>query len=939
MKYICLLALGISLAQTSAAKTAGWPDQPGFVENKGQITDQYRKPRTDVQFKLQSHGVNLFIGNGQLHYQWNKINPVSTDHSVSLAQRMLQVDHQMHSYRMDVTLVGANTNAKIITEDKLDYTENYYKSYASKDGIHASSYKKITYQNIYPGIDWVLYVNKSANTPVKYDFVVHPGGKVSDIRLQYGGATTLALNANGSLTAQTPMGKVTEQTPVSYVQENDAPARTIASSFNLRKNTLGFNVAPYSGTVTIDPGIVWGTYLGGVGIDLNVSITSDKAGNVYTGGYSYMSGNIATIGAYQTSPSVDFDGVIAKFQADGNISWATFYGDKGDDMINNIVCDNANNIYFSGFTNSDSAIATAGSFQDTLNGFNFDLLLGKFDSSGHRIWVTYYGGPDIETGGFCSVDNQGYIYLSGTTNSASQIASNGYKSAYAGGVSDVFLAKFDTAGIRQWATYFGDTLEDVAQGIACDPQGNVYITGQTKSIVNIATPNAFQTTLGGGYDIFLTKFSSSGALKWSTYYGSASDELGGGQAGVACDRLGNVYINAHTSSTAGIASSNAFQTTMAGATDAFLVKFDSLGNRKWGTYFGGPSDENSQAVAFDESGNILWTGLTLSSSGIATPNAYATTFGGYDDVFLTKFDSTGNQKWATYYGNTGLDEGYALTTTAGGNIYITGVTTSATGIATPNGHDTVYHFGYAIFVTKFCTADIPLTDTVKGTDTVCTNSANIYSIDSVAGATAYIWSAPSGWTTSGNGRTITAIAGTTNGAISVKVVRCNDTSAAHLLPVYVRPAVPAIITVNGFQLGTVNTHNTYQWYLNGVLIPGATNATYTVTQNGDYTVKVSNPGGCTDSSAAYTVNNVSVNEISQLAKAVIVYPNPANDVVHILAPQPVNLTITSIDGKQILHQDNATEINIAPLSAGLYLLHITDQNNISVKTEKLTKMK
>lgn len=938
MKLICLLALGCSLAQISSAKTAGWPDQPGFVENKGQIVDQYRKPRTDVQFKMQSHGVNLFIGNGQLHYQWNKLNAGSADKSLSLAQRLLQADHQIHSYRMDVTLVGANTNAKVITEEKQAYTENYYKSYASKDGIHASSYKKITYQNIYPNIDWVLYVNTSGNTPVKYDFVVHPGGKVADIKLQYGGTTALVLNANGSLTAQTPVGSITEQTPTSFVSANEGPATTVASSFHLQKNTLSFNVAPYNGTLTIDPGIVWGTYLGGVGFDLAASIASDDAGNVYSAGSSFMSGNIATTGAYQTIPSGDFDGFIAKFKADGNIAWATFYGDQGDDNISNIVCDKAGKIYFSGITNSDSAIATTNAFQDTLSGLYFDCFLGKFDSSGNRIWVTYYGGPNVEDGGFCSVDNQGHVYLSGSTISTSGISSNGYKNTFGGGTNDAFLVKFDTAGVRQWATYFGDTTLDVSQGVACDRWGNVYLAGQTKSVVNIASASAYQTTLGGGVDNFVAKFSPAGALKWSTYYGGTGDETGG-YASVSCDRFGNVYLNARTNSAAGIASANAFQTALAGATDAFLVKFDSLGNRKWGTYFGGSSDDNSQATAFDESGNILWAGLTFSSSGVATPNAYSATFGGYDDVFLAKFDSAGNRQWATYYGNTGIDEAYGVTTTPGGNIYITGSTTSDTAIATPGAYDTTYNFGIAIFVTKFCTADIPLADTVHGLDSVCANAANVYSIDSVAGATAYIWSFPSGWTASGTTRTITATSGTSSGAVSVKVVKCNDTSAAHLLNVYVRPVEPAIITVNGFQLGTVNTHNSYQWYLNGVMIPGATSATYTVTQNGDYTVKVTNTGGCTDSSAAYTVNNVSVNEISQLAKAVIVYPNPASDVVHILAPQPVNVTITGVDGKVILHQDKATEINISPLASGLYLLHITDQNNVSVKTEKLTKMK
>src|SRR5690606_20869811 len=92
-----------------------------------------------------------------------------------------------------------------------------------------------------------------------------------------------------------------------------------------------------------------------------------------------------------------------------------------------------------------------------------------------------------------------------------------------------------------------------------------------------------------------------------------------------------------------------------------------------------------------------------------------------------------------------------------------------------------------------------------------------------------------------------------------------------------------VITVDEFVLGTTTTYNSYQWCLDGVPLPGATDPTYTPTENGGYTVIVSN-GTCTDTSEVYEVNNVSVDDVNPVAGRIRVYPNPASDIVHIQSP-------------------------------------------------------
>src|SRR5690606_12326877 len=114
---------------------------------------------------------------------------------------------------------------------------------------------------------------------------------------------------------------------------------------------------------------------------------------------------------------------------------------------------------------------------------------------------------------------------------------------------------------------------------------------------NIATTGAHQVTIGGGQDAMVMKFTSSGTLAWGTYFGGLNSDLA---SSIACDSMGNVYVAGVTASSAAIATPGSHQATFSGGVaigDAFIVKFDSSGNRQWGTYFGGSKDENIPQIA------------------------------------------------------------------------------------------------------------------------------------------------------------------------------------------------------------------------------------------------------------------------------------------------------------------------------------------------------
>lgn len=145
-----------------------------------------------------------------------------------------------------------------------------------------------------------------------------------------------------------------------------------------------------------------------------------------------------------------------------------------------------------------------------------------------RQWATYYGGFDWDAQAQCSVDKNGNVFMGGSTMSLNNIATSGLYQPVLAGIIDGFLVKFNATGQRQWGTYFGGELEDMAMDCTTDSTGNVYIAGTTGSPDNIASFGAHQTTFGGWDDCFLAKFNTDGQRLWSTYYGGTGSDLGYG---------------------------------------------------------------------------------------------------------------------------------------------------------------------------------------------------------------------------------------------------------------------------------------------------------------------------------------------------------------------------------------------------------------------------
>lgn len=315
--------------------------------------------------------------------------------------------------------------------------------------------------------------------------------------------------------------------------------------------------------------------------------------------------------------------------------------------------------------------------------------LGEYNKSMDLVidpgieWATYYGGTNIDKAYAVTSANNGNVFITGETNSINAIASGGFLNSYSGSFGTAFLVKFNSNGSRAWATYYGYDYT-AGYGLTLDNSGNVFMVGHTNATVGIAFSGFKDTLTGNNYDAFLVKFNNSGVRIWGTYYGGIGYEKA---TCVAIDPNGNVFLGGVTdtltygvASTSGIASSG-FQNIYSGKSDGFLVKFDALGNRLWGTYFGGAEDDNIKTLTIDGQANVIVAGSTSSLTNISSGGLQNTIGGGTSDAFIAKFNTNGNRLWGTYFGGAGTDLGNGIDVDQLNNIYLVGSTTSTTGIA------------------------------------------------------------------------------------------------------------------------------------------------------------------------------------------------------------------------------------------------------------------
>ncbi len=665
-----------------------------FEQNVGQYhaIDQQHKNR-EVKFVLKNGLHKIFLLSNGLAHQFDQlIYPKGYDPSASEpkkieAQEKLAKQVKLNSYRMDMELLGANPHPVITSKGKSAYPERYMNG----EMHEAYTWQEITYHDVYPGIDWVLY---SKGNELKYDFVVHAGADPSKIKLKLVEAGQSSLEADGSFQWSNPLGWVKENKPLSLQD-----GREINSCYQYANGILAFKLGDYdrSKDLLIDPSLQWGTYHGGGAADEVYGVATDGNGNVFIVGSTYSNNGISSPGAHQSSYGGSLDAFVVKFDSNGLRQWCTYYGGNKLDNGYAIATDDSGNVYISGQTYSTSGIASSSAHQSSLSGTN-DAFVVKFNSSGVRQWGTYYGGSSSDYAKGIATDGSGNVLVIGSTRSTNRISTSGVHQSSNGGTNDAFVVKFNSNGVRQWGTYYGGSSFDEGYGIATDSFGNVFIVGEAMSTNGISSPGAYQSSNGGSLDAYVAKLNSNGVRQWGTYFGGSGADDG---RAIATDVSGNVFITGATYSANRISTPGAHQSSYGGSKDAYIAKFHSNGMRLWSTYYGGSSSDETFGIATDVSGNVLVTGNTYSTNAISTLGVHQTNNGGSVDAFVAKFNNNGVRQWASYYGGSSSDYAEGVAADGSGNVLIAGSTFSTNGIATSGAYQTSGAGSRDAFVAKF----------------------------------------------------------------------------------------------------------------------------------------------------------------------------------------------------------------------------------------------
>ncbi|MEW5989101.1 MAG: SBBP repeat-containing protein [Chloroflexota bacterium] len=393
-------------------------------------------------------------------------------------------------------------------------------------------------------------------------------------------------------------------------------------------------------------GLIYSAYLGGAGHDNVLEFMVDREGNAYLGGTTESTDFPATAGAFDTTHNGGYDTFVAKLNDGGNaLIYATYLGGSGHDYLEGLAVNDAGEVYAEAETWSSNLPTTAGSFDQTYNGQG-DVAVSRLNAAGNAlVYSTFVGGANYDCWDCAmAIDGEGAAYITGYTKSGDYpVTSGAYDVTYNGGW-DGYVTKISESGSGLvYSTFLGGSADDCYED--CDvivgADGSAYIVGNTYSAGFPTTPGAYDTTLDGGRDAFVTRLSSAGdSLIYSTFLGgSSSDQAHDAAVGLA----GNLYVVGKTSSTDFPTTVNAYDASHNGQTDVFVVKLDAAGSElRYSTYLGGSGNECGYdcGLVVGPGKIVSIGGLTDSTNFPTTSDAYDPTYNGGSDGFLTQLTET-----------------------------------------------------------------------------------------------------------------------------------------------------------------------------------------------------------------------------------------------------------------------------------------------------------
>jgi hypothetical protein len=370
------------------------------------------------------------------------------------------------------------------------------------------------------------------------------------------------------------------------------------------------------------------------------------------------------------------DFYLTKFGSEGNFQWSRTWGGTGYETAGKVATDSIGNIYVTGAYNKavDFDPGPGQAVLDTKGAE--DTFVSKFDPSGNWQWTIAFGstGSDVITDIF--ITDSDLMYLTGYFEKEIVFVTDPYIGIEANGNEDAFLIKFNTELGIYWAKSWGSSYEDYAYGLVCDQEGRINVTGAFQETVDFDPGDAEdEHTSNGWYDVFLTRFNSTGEYLWTKTWGGIGYAWDRG-IGVAVDNENNVYV---TGSFLGEVDFNTDPEeedvhNSSGERDAFLSKFDPEGAFQWAKTWGGENWDEGRCVTTGSENRVFVSGTyhNLVDFDPDDTGVLEITSKGYSDIFLSKFNTEGDYFSTLAWGGTQQDYCYDMFIDPVMSLYISG---------------------------------------------------------------------------------------------------------------------------------------------------------------------------------------------------------------------------------------------------------------------------
>jgi hypothetical protein len=569
-----------------------------------------------------------------------------------------------------------------------------------KSGDSLERYSQVRYSQVYPGVDLVFHPYGSQ---LEHDFVVAPGIDPSQISLAVKGASSVNLESDGSLAIRAGQAEIRQSKPVAY-QQIDGKRVEVAASYRLGGDReVSFELGEYdtSKELVIDPVLKFASYLGGTLRTSPASVVAERGTGILWVAGTTNSTDFPAVGDAIRDISTMGNGDIYVARIDPSkpgpeaLLYAAFVGGTGSDEARSMVIDFEGNAVIAGTTTSGD-FPIVGSYDSAIESGR-DAFVCKIDprraGNAALVYTTFLGGDNDDFANAVTTDPLGRIIVTGYTVSenfprtANAIQTN-RQSGY-----ELFISRIDpnvgTNGL-EYSTYYGGSATDIANAVAVDARGLIYVAGSTSSSNFPISDTTYRSTYSNAGDMFIIRVDTTKAgipgIDYGTYIGGSG--IDSAQA-MYLDAQGNVTVAGYTTSTDMPIAGNATQTRNGGNADIYLARLNlATSTITFATYLGGSASDLAYGMNVDAEGRIHLAGYTYSTNLPVTRNALQSRIGGGYDAFVASLNpalpAAESLLYFSYWGAGGNENGLSVAADGSCNVTLVGSTTTRKLNVTPN---------------------------------------------------------------------------------------------------------------------------------------------------------------------------------------------------------------------------------------------------------------